>query len=74
MRRPVAIVVRPRAGTSAVLGWLRRLLPAAVLVVSSVSVADVVAEEVLVLEDVDADSGPLAIADAIQRSLGVESP
>jgi len=69
MSRSVVIVIRPGEGTTAVLGWLRRLLPAAILLVSSANFPDAIDKEVIVLEDVDVDSGPLAVADAIHRHL-----
>jgi hypothetical protein len=69
MDRPVVIVVRPCARTRTVLGWLRRLLPAAILLVSSASFGDAVASELIVLDNVDVEAGPLGLADAIHRQL-----
>jgi len=69
MGPPVVIVVRPGARTRTVLGWLRRLLPAAILLVSSANFGDAVASELIVLENVDVDAGPLGLADAIHRQL-----
>jgi hypothetical protein len=70
MSRSVVILVRPGGRTATVLGWLRRMLPAAILLVSSANFTEVVTSEVIVLEDVDVDSGPLALADAVHRRLG----
>lgn len=69
MGPPVVIVVRPGARTRTVLGWLRRLLPAAILLVSSANLGDAVSSELIVLENVDVDAGPLGLADAIHRQL-----
>jgi hypothetical protein len=69
MDRPVVIVVRPGARTRTVLGWLRRLLPAAILLVSSANFGDAVASELIVLDNVDVEAGPLGLADAIHRQL-----
>jgi hypothetical protein len=71
MDRPVVIVVRPGASTGTGIEWLRRLLPAAILLVSSANFADPVAGELIVLDaiDVDVDAGPLGLADAIHRKL-----
>ncbi len=69
MGPPVVIVVRPGARTRTVLGWLRRLLPAAILLVSSANFGDAVSSELIVLENVDVDAGPLGLADAIHRQL-----
>jgi hypothetical protein len=69
MGRPVVIVVRPGVRSRTIIGWLRRLLPAAILLVSSANFGDAVAGELIVLENVDVDSGPLGLADAIHRQL-----
>jgi hypothetical protein len=69
MDRPVVIVVRPGASTRTVLEWLRMLLPAAILLVSSAHFADPVAGEIIVLENIDVETGPLGLADAIHRKL-----
>jgi hypothetical protein len=69
MDRLVVIVVRPGARSRTVIGWLRRLLPAAILLVSSANFADAGAGGPIVLENVDVDAGPLGIADAIHRQL-----
>ena len=69
MGPPVVIVVRPGIRTRTVLGWLRRLLPAAILLVSSANFGDAVSSELIVLENVDVDAGPLGLADAIHRQL-----
>jgi hypothetical protein len=69
MDRPVVIVVRPGARTRTVLGWLRRLLPAAILLVSSANLGEAGAGELIVLENVDVEAGPLGLADAIHRQL-----
>ncbi len=65
----LAIVLRPGARTPTLLAWLRRMLPAATLLVSSVTPLDVQADQVVTLEEVDPDAGPLAVADAIHRLL-----
>jgi len=69
MDRPIVIVVRPGVRSRTVIGWLRRLLPAAILLVSSANFGDAVAGELIVLENVDVDAGPLGLADAIHRKL-----
>jgi hypothetical protein len=69
MDRPIVIVVRPGIRSRRVIGWLRRLLPAAILLVSSANFGDAVAGELIVLENVDVDAGPLGLADAIHRKL-----
>lgn len=71
MDRPIVIVVRPGVRSRTVIGWLRRLLPAAILLVSSANFGDAVPGELIVLEDVDVDvdAGPLGLADAIHRQL-----
>ncbi len=45
------------------------MLPAAILLVSSANLADAVDGQVIVLENVDVDAGPLGLADAIHRQL-----
>jgi hypothetical protein len=45
------------------------LLPAAILLVSSAHFADPVAGEIIVLENIDVETGPLGLADAIHRKL-----
>jgi hypothetical protein len=67
MDRPVVIVVRPGVSTRTVLGWLRRLLPAAILLVSSANFGEAVTSELIVLENIDVEAGPLGLADAIHR-------
>ena len=69
MDRPIVIVVRPGVRSRTVIGWLRRLLPAAILLVSSANFGDAGAGELIVLENVDVDAGPLGLADAIHRKL-----
>lgn len=62
----VVIVVRPGSRTRAITTWLRKLLPAAVLIVATttrpIPRADVIIDE----EDVV--SGPLSLADALLRN------
>ena len=67
MARPVVIVVRPGVSTRTLLGWLRRLLPAAILLVSSAKFGEAVASELI--ENIDVEAGPLGLADAIHRKL-----
>jgi hypothetical protein len=70
----VVVVVKPGAAGRqpvALLRWLRWLLPAALLVVSPMSVTFSPSDEVITLnaDEVDeADSGPLAVADAIMKA------
>jgi predicted phosphoribosyltransferase len=66
--RKLVVVVKPGAQTGTVLAWLRRLLPAAMLLVAPAAPppsCDVIA--------IDADavvSSPLALADALARHAG----
>lgn len=67
--KTVVVLVRPgkKIGTGTIASWLRRLVPAAVLLVAPVvppAGAEVVAIEA------DEVSGPLTLADAIVRHLG----
>ena len=60
----LVIAVRPGSRTETIMSWLRKLLPAAVLVVAATSLparADVVIDEEEVV------SGPLSLADALLR-------
>ncbi len=74
-RRLVVLVPAGRRGET-LLGWLRQLLPAAVLMVAppSFPVSPPSSEEVLVVDAQDVDS-PLSLADAVARAqeqLGAE--
>jgi hypothetical protein len=59
--------VAPGARTKTILAWLRRLVPAAPLVVSAVNVIPPVSQDVVVLDEDEVASGPLSLADALMR-------
>jgi hypothetical protein len=63
----LVIVVAPGARTKTILAWLRRLVPAALLVVSAVNVIPPVPRDVVVLDEDEVASGPLSLADALMR-------
>lgn len=69
-KEKVVVVVRagrnPRR-TLQVLRWVRWLLPAALLVVSSAVMPAVEAEDVITIDAESVASGPLAVADALAR-------
>ena len=65
----LVIVVTPGARTKMILAWLRRLVPAALLVVSAVNVISPVPQDVVVLDEDEVASGPLSLADALMRRL-----
>ncbi len=72
-RRPtVVLIVRPttdRSRRRQLLRWLRLLLPAAMLLVSEVPLADITDSDSVITIDADAvDSGPLSLADSIARA------
>lgn len=62
----LVIVVRPGSRTRTIMGWLRKLLPAAILVVAATS-RPVRADAVIVDEE-EIVSGPLSLADALLRN------
>lgn len=72
---PLVIVVRPGARTRSILGWLRQLVPAALLVVAAADLPPPVPPAAIVLDEEDVPSGPLSLADALMRhrQLGVGS-
>jgi hypothetical protein len=64
--RKLVIVVRPGARTRTIMGWLRQLLPAAVLLVAPPKVPAVEMVDVITLDaDELISGGPLALADAL---------
>jgi hypothetical protein len=68
----LVIVVRPAAAARRlpeVLGWLRALVPSALLLVSPVNVTAQAGEEVVQLECSDGLDGPLAVATLLARHL-----
>ncbi len=69
--RRLVVAVRPgsKPGRSGeVLRWIRRLLPAAILLVGTPALPPADADEVISI-DVDAvESGPLSLADALVRA------
>ncbi len=67
-RAEVVIVVRPGKRTGTVLGWLRQLLPAAILLVAPASLpsTELAAEDSIVVDADEVDS-PLSLADAVAR-------
>ncbi len=69
----VVLLVRP--GTSArrsseILHWLRCLVPAALLVVSSAPFDAGPADDVITLRADDIEAGPLSVADALGKARG----
>jgi hypothetical protein len=68
----LVIVVRPAAAPRRlpeVLGWLRALVPSALLLVSPVSFTARAGEEVIQLDCSDGLDGPLAVATQLARRL-----
>jgi hypothetical protein len=67
--RRLVLLVPPGGRGDTLLGWLRQLLPAAVLMVSppAFTASPPSSEEVLVVDAQDVDS-PLSLADAIARA------
>jgi hypothetical protein len=63
----VVIVLRPGSRTGAIRGWIRRLLPTALLLVAPVSLPPALAGDVIVLDEDEVASGPLSLADALVR-------
>ena len=73
--RKLVIVVRPGARTRSILGWLRQLVPAAVLLVAPPTFPAAETVDVITLdEDEIVSGGPLALADALARHHGPQSP
>ncbi len=66
----VVIVVRPGPRTRTILGWLRQLVPAALLVVASANLPPPAPPDVITLDEDDVASGPLSLADALTRHRG----
>jgi len=64
---PLVIVVRPGARTRSILGWLRQLVPAALLVVAVADMPPPAPPDAIVLDDEEVASGPLSLADALTR-------
>ena len=63
----LVILVAPGARTKTILGWLRHLVPAALLVVAAGNLTPPVPRDVVVLEEDEVASGPLSLADALMR-------
>lgn len=63
----LVIVVRPGSRTRTILGWLRQLLPAALLVVAAADLPPPVPPDAIVLHEEEVASGPLSLADALTR-------
>ncbi len=61
----VVVLVRPGARTGTVLAWLRRLVPAALLLLAPASLPD--DARVITLDADEVLSGPLSLADALAR-------
>ncbi len=69
--RKLVIVVRPGARTRTIMGWLRQLLPAAVLLVAPPMLPAAEMVDVITLDaDEIVSGGPLALADALARRHG----
>jgi hypothetical protein len=69
--RKLVIVVRPGARTRTIMGWLRQLLPAAVLLVAPSRFPAAEMVDVITLDaDEIVSGGPLALADALARRHG----
>ncbi len=71
----LVIVVGQGPRMRSIRGWLRQLMPAALLVVSSANLPQPTPPDVIVLDDSYVPSGPLSLADALlrQRSATTES-
>jgi hypothetical protein len=63
----LVIVVHPGPRTRSILGWLRRLVPAALLVVAAANLPPPAPPDAIVLDDEEVESGPLSLADALMR-------
>ncbi len=63
----LVIVVRPGARSRTILGWLRQLVPAALLVVAAVNLPPPAPPDVITIDEDDVASGPLSLADALIR-------
>jgi hypothetical protein len=63
----LVILVAPGARTKTILGWLRHLVPAALLIVAAGDLTPPVPPYVVVLEEDEVASGPLSLADALVR-------
>jgi hypothetical protein len=61
----VVVVVRPGARSGTILEWLRRLLPAALLLLAPASIPD--GANVITIDADEVISGPLSLADALTR-------
>jgi hypothetical protein len=66
-RLAVVIVLRPGSRTGTIRGWIRRLLPTALLLVSPVRLPPDLADDAIVLDEEEVASGPLSLADALLR-------
>jgi hypothetical protein len=69
----VVVVVRQGTGVSrlaAVLRWVRWLLPATLLIISSTPLVCTDSDAVITLEADAVESSPLAVADAIVKARG----
>jgi hypothetical protein len=63
----VVIVLRPGSRGVTIRGWIRRLLPTALLLVAPVRLPPGLADDVIVLDEDEVASGPLSLADALLR-------
>lgn len=71
MVRPLVIVVRPNSRARTVIAWLRKMVPAAILVAAPPALDQFRNDvDVIALDAGVADAGPLAIADAIAKMRG----
>jgi hypothetical protein len=66
-KSPLVIVIRPSRGAARLAGWLRRLLPSALLFITPAEIPT--AADAIVIEDA-AELGPLAVARQIAEKLG----
>lgn len=64
---PLVIVVRPGRRTTTILGWLRQLVPAAMLVVAATNLPPPAPDDVVTIEEDEVASGPLSLAHALVR-------
>jgi hypothetical protein len=72
----LVILVFPGARTTTILGWLRHLVPAALLIVAAGNLTPPVPSDVVVLDEDEVASGPLSLADALvrRRAASLSSP
>jgi len=63
----VVIVLRPGSRAATIRGWIRWLLPTALLLVAPVRLPPGLADDVIVLDEDEVASGPLSLAEALVR-------